>query len=572
MMNEKKNIDKIFKERFKDFEAVPNDAVWKQIEQKLHKDKRKRRVVPIWWKVGGVAATLALLLTVANVVFNDVSVNDSVTTNTVVDTEKTSTINSSEGFSAEENNMNNSRSGNKNDSKSAASLKKDQQNNVAETDAKSENYEAEPNPSESANEKNPFTTRDIISKKNQTVLDSESSEKSSGSSKNNSAVAENKKKNIEQNQSQNKDNRTGLGVAKNEEGLPKIKNIQNIKTGKASNDAIAQTKNLSNSQSNKNSENALIDSSKVDALISKSIRNSDAAVTDTKTAPQDELLIETDSLQIQQDTNTIEKAIAAINDKDDIEKEEEEKLNRWSVSPNVAPVYFNSLGKNGSSIDNQFTDNAKQGEVNMSYGVAGSYAFNKKLKIRAGVNRVDLGYRTNNIFVFDGADASIAPTASANSNRQQLDNVALRGNYNTNAFMSASAISFATAPDILFTREQTSLDQSLGFIEVPIELEYNLLDKKFGVNVIGGFSTLFLNNNEVFAVQDGNSTLLGEATNVNDMSYSANFGLGLNYNFSKQFRFNLEPTFKYQINTFDNTSGDFNPYFIGLYTGFSFKF
>ena len=35
---------------------------------------------------------------------------------------------------------------------------------------------------------------------------------------------------------------------------------------------------------------------------------------------------------------------------------------------------------------------------------------------------------------------------------------------------------------------------------------------------------------------------------------------------------NLEPVFKYQLNTFTNTSGDFRPYFVGFYTGLSFKF
>jgi hypothetical protein len=90
--------------------------------------------------------------------------------------------------------------------------------------------------------------------------------------------------------------------------------------------------------------------------------------------------------------------------------------------------------------------------------------------------------------------------------------------------------------------------------------------------VIGGFSTLFLNENEIYSVVEGNRTLLGEANNINDMSYSANFGLGLNYHISDKLKLNLEPMFKYQINTFNNTSGDFQPYFIGVYSGFSFKF
>ena len=98
------------------------------------------------------------------------------------------------------------------------------------------------------------------------------------------------------------------------------------------------------------------------------------------------------------------------------------------------------------------------------------------------------------------------------------------------------------------------------------------MSKKLGINVIGGFSTLFLNSNKIYSTLNGEKSLLGEAKNINDTGYSANFGLGLNYNVSDKIKFNLEPTFKYQINTFRDTSGDFKPFFIGFYTGFSYKF
>ena len=99
-----------------------------------------------------------------------------------------------------------------------------------------------------------------------------------------------------------------------------------------------------------------------------------------------------------------------------------------------------------------------------------------------------------------------------------------------------------------------------------------LSDKKLGVNVIGGFSSFFLSDNELFSDFEGSRTSIGEATNINKVSYSANLGLGFQYKFSKKLNLNLEPMFKYQINTFNNTSGNFTPYFIGVYTGIGFKF
>jgi len=45
IMSDKKHIDRLFQEGFKDFEATPDDAVWKNIESKLTENKKKPRVI-----------------------------------------------------------------------------------------------------------------------------------------------------------------------------------------------------------------------------------------------------------------------------------------------------------------------------------------------------------------------------------------------------------------------------------------------------------------------------------------------------------------------------------------------
>jgi hypothetical protein len=121
-------------------------------------------------------------------------------------------------------------------------------------------------------------------------------------------------------------------------------------------------------------------------------------------------------------------------------------------------------------------------------------------------------------------------------------------------------------------KEEGYLNQRMGFVEIPVELSYKLIDKKFGVHIIGGMSTLFLNDNEVSVVSNGMTTVIGEANNLNKVHFSSNVGLGFKYSFWKSFEANFEPTFKYQLNTFSNSEGGFKPYIIGLYSGLSFKF
>jgi hypothetical protein len=202
----------------------------------------------------------------------------------------------------------------------------------------------------------------------------------------------------------------------------------------------------------------------------------------------------------------------------------------------------------------------------MSYGITGSYAVSKKLKIRAGVNRLNLNQTTTDVFAFTSGEFAARGAVS------HMRNINTKDGLHNVALMSTNMFNRSSTPEIFNTKISGNIEQRFGFIEVPLELEYRVLDKKFGMNLIGGFSTFFLNENEIYADINGSSTLIGEANNINSTSFSANLGLGLDYSLSKQWNINLEPQFKYQINTFNNTSGNYRPYFIGVYTGLSFKF
>ena len=59
-MKELKNIDRLFQEKFKDFEVTPPEMAWENIEAKLNKKRKKRRVIPFWFKPTGIAASLLL--------------------------------------------------------------------------------------------------------------------------------------------------------------------------------------------------------------------------------------------------------------------------------------------------------------------------------------------------------------------------------------------------------------------------------------------------------------------------------------------------------------------------------
>ena len=103
-------------------------------------------------------------------------------------------------------------------------------------------------------------------------------------------------------------------------------------------------------------------------------------------------------------------------------------------------------------------------------------------------------------------------------------------------------------------------------------MTYNLLNKKFGIQIIGGFSTLFLQDNNIIITSDGRNILLGKANNLNNLNFSTNIGLDIGYGFMKSFEFNIEPILKYQLNTFNTNTGNFKPYIMGIYSGLRYKF
>src|SRR5690606_5763031 len=119
---------------------------------------------------------------------------------------------------------------------------------------------------------------------------------------------------------------------------------------------------------------------------------------------------------------------------------------------------------------------------------------------------------------------------NGNYGNKEMQNIDFASQRKADAYMSTSNINSNSAPQFMVSNVNGALEQQFGYIEVPLEVEYSIINSKFGLNVIGGFSTLFLNDNEVYTVLNNERSLLGEANNINSTSYSANFGLGFNYN------------------------------------------
>lgn len=233
----------------------------------------------------------------------------------------------------------------------------------------------------------------------------------------------------------------------------------------------------------------------------------------------------------------------------------------FEISTHAAPIYHGNFGK-GNFLDPQFNNKTSQGEITYSYGINVAYAITDKIKIRSGVSKVNMSFNTNGV-VYSAIIGPVPISGVAMSGREEDPQMSSEGIPSKLKAGSERATVGSLLPGML--------NQKMGFIEVPVELEYNLIDKKFELNVIGGASTLFLDQNSV-SVNSGSYSALGKASNLNQISFSTNVGLGLDYNLSEKFKLNLEPMLKYQLNTFNSASSENQPFYLGIYSGFSYKF
>jgi hypothetical protein len=542
----KKKLDELFRDTLSDFKESPDDSVWASIEASLDK-KKKKRVLPLWWSLGGIAAALLVGFLVFNP-FNKNTSAEQIITNTEQNNTDTITnpSDASKVLKIDQNNEDVIEVATDNKTKSILEETEEQ---VVTTDVTQIN--SSENAQDTNQQKKDVTGSDWSKEKEVVVQTQNTGDQNSNKLKNKAYQDINKPK-----------LKTDSAIAESQESLQQttneINSAQNSDAAEiivSDNNETAIAANNTETAEKTTITNGLIDLNAVEKL---------GATSKESQVATNEAALKKDSL------NTANKKSIF----DEIEIKEEEAVakastKKWSVGPSVAPVYFNAIGE-GSSVHSIFVPNAKSGNINMSYGLSVGYEISPKLTVRSGIHKVDYGYDTNDIAF------SSSPIASTNG---QIDNINYRvtsKNLVVSSKPGGSALAQAPTNSLDVSAQNVEregvMTQQMGYLEIPVELNYALIDKKFGLNVIGGVSSLFLVDNSVALTSGDLTTEMGDANNLNDLNFSANFGLGVNYKFSQNIQLNIEPVFKYQLNTFSETDGTFNPYALGLYSGLSFKF
>ena len=258
---------------------------------------------------------------------------------------------------------------------------------------------------------------------------------------------------------------------------------------------------------------------------------------------------------------------------------EDNLIDRWSIAAMASPTYYSQFNSGNDAFSKELME-SEQPLISYSGGVAFSYKISKRFSIQSGLYYSSLGQKLEGINSFAGFK-QFDNTKGGNNFAVPTTTGTIQAN-NPDVFLNSNSSNRVVTPftsDVFDPNKaslqyiNSSLTQSLSYLELPVIVRYKIVDKTIGINLIGGLSYNLLVHNSVYTTIDGGKYPVGDTKGLNPLTLSSSLGMGMEYNFSEKLSLNLEPTFRYYLNPFSATTGTFShPYTFGIFSGVTYKF
>jgi hypothetical protein len=561
----KQKIEDIFSS-IENFSSVPPPELWNKIEEELDKPKKKKRVI-LWWSA---AACLLLGLMLPSILrFNSDS--------------GIKTSNKGKGF-IEKNVVLDENKKDLNNNKTIPTEK----NNIRKKTDIVENSSIENTKNESNNSQNSRTYRTTITHNvsNNKVNSSISNQKSNNVSENtNQALAEktsvtgkrNSFNSFSNNQTLQTEKRNKNQAVAEKTFVTGKQNSFNSFSGNQTpntenrnkNQAVAEKTFISGKQNSFNSfsNNQLPNSIFEDKLTSKN--NSNIALNSSslisgnkqnirKEVPNESIKTKTivaeniqksnstannsltkqDSVQLVQLQN-LEKGIAEVKTEKNKEIKPVSNSEKWSLE------VFAGVANSENYSKQKTLGNVNESKQTSTYGVKTNYKVNKKWAVSSGLKINELGQSIANVSYL---------------NTQKTSNFLTTGDYLTQG-TTAVTPKITNNSNYIFISKNTknvlksesfesgNIDQSLKYIEMPLEVSYALFSKnKTNISLnTGGFVGKLISNDVTL---NGNS--IGDNLNASDFVYGTLLSSTLQYRLYKKTHVFVEPGMNYYVNPLNN--------------------
>jgi hypothetical protein len=255
-------------------------------------------------------------------------------------------------------------------------------------------------------------------------------------------------------------------------------------------------------------------------------------------------------------------------------------VERWSVSAMASPTYYSQFTSSGNAISQQLVE-SDQSRVSYTGGLGLSYKISSRFSIQSGLYYSSMGQEVGGVNAYSGFQQYAFAKGDHNFEILTANGTVYTNNSDVfvNSYSLPGRIVTSYTNDVFdpvkanLSYISSTLYQDMSFLELPVIVRYKVVDRKIGLNLIGGMSYNFLVNNSVYAVSDAGKFPVGSTEGLNTVSLSSSLGMGMEYKLSNSLSLNLEPTFRYYINPFNSgNSTGLHPYSIGIFSGVAYKF
>lgn len=278
----------------------------------------------------------------------------------------------------------------------------------------------------------------------------------------------------------------------------------------------------------------------------------------------------------------------------DEQSDEKERQTEWLLGGQFAPLYsYRNLASEQYQEYVKSQINSKEsGIIAFAGGINLTVSPNRRLSVQSGIYYSRYGQEKNSLeytaILFPNQNIDVEAYAFGSDKSEEQPLAVYIGNstgkifagdeglFNTNRSPSENLLPEQTDGNQLnSTLPVKSVTQYFEYLEIPVNLKYKVLDKKFDVSLMGGISTNFLVGTDIQLNYTDNSSKNTDYTTegLNRINYSGLIGIGFEYPLLKNLILNVEPKFRYYMNPIDKDQVyDIHPYSIGIFSGISYLF
>jgi len=249
------------------------------------------------------------------------------------------------------------------------------------------------------------------------------------------------------------------------------------------------------------------------------------------------------------------------------------KENLWTIGGQISPQFsYRKLTKKSdqplanTEKDLAFYEKAEEGLLALSGGVQVNLKVSKRWSAQSGVYYSRIGQVNNDpvTYKYDGNEYYIySVSSSTGDNVIDIEKIPDQISHIPDTKDSGSISSLMN----------TKFYQNFEYIEVPFQIKYHILNRRVNLSLCGGFCPAILISNQNYIENQNDKFDVGGISSINKLIYNGLIGVGMEYNLTDKISFNLEPTFKYALQSI-NSNGNFTytPYSFALFSGVHYKF